>query len=109
METNSSRLSPARCEPEPHAHYRFLLRLGAVDPVIASVQMENMSLVALLTTAVDWRFAADAMRPRALLATEFAPLSHMLMNGFFLSQGLDIDHSFMGAVRRRFVAFGLAT
>ena len=40
------------------------------------------------------------MRPRALLATEFAPLSHMLMNGFFFNQGLDISVGFDIAVAR---------
>ncbi len=91
MMTISSPGPPGRCGPQRHAHYRFRLRLGAVGFVIASVQMLNMSLAALFTAVVDWRFASAAMRPRALLATEFAPLSHMLMNGFFLSQGLDIE------------------
>lgn len=53
MKTSSSRLSPGRCGAQQHAHYRFLLRFDAVDPVIASVQMLNMSLAALLTAVVD--------------------------------------------------------
>jgi hypothetical protein len=59
-----------------------------------------MSLVALVIAAVDCRFASAANVPRALLATELAPLSHMLMNGFFFSHGLDIDYSSMAAVPR---------
>ena len=42
------------------------------------------------------------MRTRALLGTEFAPLSHMLMNGFFLSQGLDIALPLWQPCRGRF-------
>ena len=74
------------CDADGRDHYRFLL-FGARAPVIASVQRVNMSLAALLTAIVDCRFASEAIRPRALLATAFAPLSHMLRNGFFLSQG----------------------
>ena len=29
--------------------------------------------------------------PRAVLVTEWAPLSHMLMNGFFFNHGFDIE------------------
>jgi hypothetical protein len=36
------------------------------------------------------RFAAAVAWPRALPIAEFAPLSHMLMNGFFLVQGFFI-------------------
>src|SRR6476620_2536023 len=50
-----------------------------------------MSLVALVIAVVDWRLASAAILPRAELATEFAPLSHMLMNGFFFNQGFDIE------------------
>ena len=34
------------------------------------------------------RASSAAIRTRAVLATEFAPLNHMLMNGFFFNQGL---------------------
>jgi hypothetical protein len=44
-----------------------------------------MSLVALDVAAVDCRFASAVNLPRA----ELAPLSHMLMNGFFFNQGFD--------------------
>jgi len=43
-----------------------------------------------VTAALDWRFTSAVMRMRAVLATEFAPLNHMLMNGFFFNQGLDM-------------------
>jgi hypothetical protein len=36
------------------------------------------------------RFAAAVAWPRALPIAEFAPLSHMLINGFFLVQGFFI-------------------
>ena len=70
--------------------YRFFFR-GAIAEVIAPVQRLNMSLVALEIAVVDWRLDLAAILPRAELATEFAPLSHMLMNGFFFNQGFDIE------------------
>jgi hypothetical protein len=78
---------------------RFLLRFAFVG-VIKPGQAPNMSLVAFVTAAVDWRFASVAIRPRAALAMELAPLSHMLMNGLFFSHGLDIGCSFVEAVPR---------
>ncbi|MEP7056545.1 MAG: hypothetical protein ABI809_02075 [Caldimonas sp.] len=69
--------------------YLLFLRF-VVEPVIASVQAPTTSLLAFVIAAVDCRFASAATLPRAELATEFAPLSHMLMNGFFFSQGLDM-------------------
>jgi hypothetical protein len=48
-----------------------------------------MSFVALNVAAVDCRFASAAILPRAELAIELAPLSHMLMSGFFFNQGFD--------------------
>ena len=81
-----------------HPAYRLFLPLDADPPVMASAQKLNASLVALLIAMVDWRFASAAILLRAEFATAFAPLSHMLMNGFFLSQGLDIaDSSVTGA------------
>ena len=71
--------------------YRFFFRFGAIAEVIAPVQRLNMSLVALEIAVVDWRLDSAAILPRAKLATEFAPLSHMLMNGFFFNQGFDIE------------------
>jgi hypothetical protein len=65
----------------------FFLRFDVVglrDPV----QAANMSFVAFVTAVLAWRLASTAIRARAVLATEFAPLSHMLMNGFFFNQGL---------------------
>ena len=70
--------------------YRFFLRFGVVADVMAPVQRLNMSLVALVIAVVDWRLASAAILPRAELATELAPLSHMLMNGFFFNHGLAI-------------------
>jgi hypothetical protein len=69
---------------------RFFLRFFEVAGPLDPGQAANMSLVAFVTAAVVWRFASAAIRTRAVLATEFAPLSHMLMNGFFFNQGLDM-------------------
>lgn len=45
-------MKPSASRLPPGAHYRFLFRLGARPPVIASVQRVNMSLAALLAAAV---------------------------------------------------------
>lgn len=79
----SSSLVQLNCQRTDH---RLFLRLDGAGDVKAPVQRLNMSLVAL----VDWRFASVAILPRAELATEFALLSHMLINGFFFNQGLDM-------------------
>lgn len=71
---------------------RVFLRLGGAA-VTNPGQTPSMSLVAFVIAAVDWRFAWAANLPRAVLATVLAPLSHMLMNGFFFIQGLDVDCS----------------
>ena len=73
-----------------NAVYRFLRPLGARTPVTAPVQASNTSFVALFIAEADRRFASAASWTRAAFATEWAPLSHRLMNGFFLSQGLDM-------------------
>ncbi len=58
---------------------------------MASAQIPKMSFVVCAIAVLDWRFASATTLPRAELATEFAPLNHMLMNGFFFSQGFDTD------------------
>jgi hypothetical protein len=65
--------------------HRFLFRFGAAADVMVPLHRLNMSFVALLIAVVDWRLASAAILPRA----ELAPLSHMLMNGFFFNQGFD--------------------
>jgi hypothetical protein len=62
--------------------------LGWVPKALA--QKFTTSFVACVMAAFDCRFALAATCPRAVLAAEFAALSHMLMNGFFFSQGLDM-------------------
>src|SRR5205085_11607601 len=57
---------------------------------MAPDQAPSMSFVALVIAAVDWRLASAVILPRAVLATRLAPLSHMLMNGFFFNHGFDI-------------------
>jgi hypothetical protein len=77
---------------------RFRFDAGVAGSAL--VQMLNKSPTALLAAVVDCRLTSAATRPRALLATEFAPLSHMLMNGFFLSQAFDMEVP-LSAVPRR--------
>jgi len=69
---------------------RFFLRFFVVARPLKPGHAANMSFVAFVTAAVVWRFASAAIRTRAVLATEFAPLKHMLMSGFFFNQGLDM-------------------
>src|SRR5450755_693882 len=69
---------------------RFLLRFDD-GAVVTPVQALTMSLVALEIAAFACRFASAVILPRAALVTELAPLSHMLMNGFFFSHGFDIE------------------
>ena len=67
----------------------FFLRL-AVARLDEPVQAVNISFVAFVSAALVWRFASAVIRARAVLTTEFAPVNHMLMNGFFFNQGLDM-------------------
>ena len=73
--------------------YRLAFFFGRVPAVEGPVRTPNRSLVAWVTAVFDWRLTAAVIRPRAELATELALLSHMLMNGFFFSQGLEIANS----------------
>ena len=82
--------------------HRFRFRFDGAAAVMASVQRVNMSWVALIVAAVDCRFASAAILPRAEFAMELAPLSHMLMSGFFSNQGLDNECSSMEAEPRPF-------
>ena len=50
-----------------------------------------MVLVAFAIAVAVCRLACAVAWPRIEPAAEFAPLSHMLMNGFFFSQGLLIS------------------
>jgi hypothetical protein len=61
-----------------------------IDPVMAWVQIPNISVAALVIAAFDWRLVSAAILPRAVLAMELAPLSHTLISGFFFSQGFDM-------------------
>jgi hypothetical protein len=55
-----------------------------------------MSFVALVIAVAAFRLACAVAWPRIEPATEFAALNHMLMNGFFFSQGLLISFSIDG-------------
>ena len=74
----------------------FVRRLARVvgAPAKGAIQRSNISLLALSIVVVAWRFAAAVAFPRAAPVAALAALSQALRNGFFLSQGLDIEHSF---------------
>jgi len=63
---------------------------------VAPVQKRIICRVPSLIIDAAWRWAAALAWPRAAFNTEFAPLSHMLMNGFFASHGF-----FIGTFRGR--------
>ena len=67
----------------------FFFGVGAVK---APVQKRTTSFALWVIIVEACRLLAATARPRAEPAIEFAPLSHMLMNGFFLVQGF-----FMGS------------
>ncbi|EWS57209.1 hypothetical protein Y695_04898 [Hydrogenophaga sp. T4] len=56
----------------------------------AAFQTFRFSRAASAMAAFTCRFASAVAWPRIEPATLFAVLSHMLMNGFFFSQGLDM-------------------
>jgi len=79
------------------------LFLGVVSGLNAFAQ-KAITCFAPAVVAVDGalltsRFAAAVAWPRALPIAELAPLSHMLMNGFFLVQGFFIGITISGLVR----------
>jgi hypothetical protein len=55
--------------------------------VNAAVQKSAICLLPCLTAVDACRYAAALACPRADPATAFAPLSHMLINGFFFVHG----------------------
>ena len=61
---------------------------GAVRGAKPAVQASITSRVAFVIMLVVCRFASPIARPRSEPAAEFAPLSHMLMKGFFFNHGL---------------------
>ena len=74
----------------PRPAYLRLLAFGFEVPS-AAPQKSSICCVAVAIASFDPRAAsrliAVAAWPRAAPAALWAPLSHMLMNGFFLSQG----------------------
>ena len=79
------RLGPAA--PQTPGKRFFFLRFAVARLPVPAV---NISFVAFVSAALVWRFASAVIRARAALTTEFAPPNHMLMNGFFFNQGLDM-------------------
>lgn len=67
------------------------LFLGEDGGVRKPLQNLAICLVLLAAMAPAWRRAWALARPRTEPATAFAPLSHMLMSGFFLVQGFFIE------------------
>jgi len=71
---------------------RFWRRLpGTEAGTELPVQSFTHSDAALEATVVAERRACAVICPRAVPATEFAALSHALMNGFFFNHGLDME------------------
>lgn len=62
-------------------------RFGLAGKVSAPAHRSIICLVPSVTIALAWRFDSAVARPRAEPMAAFAPLSHVLMNGFFLVQG----------------------
>lgn len=68
---------------------RFRLVRGLVGVAFtASDHSLRLALVASLTAVLTCRLACAVVRPRIEPAMLFAPLSHMLRNGFFFNHGL---------------------
>lgn len=69
---------------------RLVLALGKAGTA-ASNRRFKLSLVAWVHATLICRFACAAAWPRTEPAIRLAVLSHMLMNGFFFSQGLGMS------------------
>lgn len=65
----------------------FGLALADAGFVAPSIIL-RLSLVALVAAALAWRLTCAVAWLRIAPASRLAPLSHMLMKGFFFSQGL---------------------
>src|SRR5688572_21560371 len=73
------------------AYRRLRVRFFVGGATRPAAQKLKTSFVAFIIAVVDWRLTCPAARPRNEPAAALAPLSHMLMNGFFFSQGLAIS------------------
>ena len=73
------------------AYRRLRVRFFAGGVARPAVHASNMSFVAVVIAVAAWRFACPTAWPRMEPAAALAPLSHMLMNGFFFNQGLAIS------------------
>ena len=72
----------------------FLLVAPAVHGL---VEASTIALLVVRIAVVVCRRASRMTRPRTLPATALAPLSHMLKNGFFFSQGFRTQSPTFGA------------
>lgn len=83
-----------RCEMKCYASrsrlaQRFRLARGLAGvAVTASDHNLRLALVASFTAVLTCRLTCAVARPRIEPAMLFAPLSHMLKNGFFFNHGL---------------------
>ena len=68
---------------------------------VTSSKVFRLSVVALPAAALIWRLACAVAWRRANAAIRFASLSHMLINGFFFSQGFCISGSSAVVTRPR--------
>ena len=74
------------------AYRRLRARFFAGVVAGPAVHAPTISFVAFVIAVAAWRFACPTAWPRSEPAAALAPLSHMLMNGFFLIQGFFIRY-----------------
>ena len=72
------------------AYRRLRVRFFAGVVAGPAVHASTISFVAFVIAVAAWRFACPTAWPRSEPAAALAPLSHMLMNGFFFNHGLAI-------------------
>ena len=72
------------------ADHRFFLRFRGFRLGGTPSNASTKIFVACVVAAAAWRLVCETAWLRTVLAAVLNELSHMLMNGFFLSQGLDI-------------------
>ena len=72
------------------ADHRFFLRFRGFRLGGTPSNASTKIFVACVVAAAAWRLVCEIAWLRTVLAAVLNELSHMLMNGFFLSQGLVI-------------------
>jgi hypothetical protein len=72
------------------AEHRFFLRFRGCRLGGTPSNASTKIFVACVVAAAPWRLVCEIVWLRTVLAAVLNEVSHMLMNGFFLSQGLVI-------------------